>query len=227
MLRSVASQPAIKLRAYTHPVIYWNWKERKEKQPDGSTRKQRTGFVRYYTIFNLSQIEGIDDPDVDEDLDVIEFSPIAKCEAITRNMPQRPKIDHREQRAYYRPSTDVINLPTPASFESVEAYYSTLFHEIVHSSGHVTRLDRKGISDDVLFGGHEYSKEELVAEMGSAFLCGEAAIDAATLDDQAAYIGGWLAKLKNDSRLVISAAAQAQKAADFILDRNFEVSLVN
>ena len=177
---------------------------------------------RYYTVFNLAQIDGIEDSSQAEDLEVIDFTPITRCEEIASGMPKPPVIESKAQRAYYQPSTDVVNVPLPSSFEAAEHYYATLFHELVHSTGHESRLARPGVTGVTMFGSHDYSKEELVAEMGAAFLCGEAGIEGATIDSHAAYVGGWLKKLKDDSRLVITAAAQAQKAADLILGTTFE-----
>jgi antirestriction protein ArdC len=111
----------------------------------------------------------------------------------------------------------LVRLPERDSFKSPAAYYATLFHELTHSTGHASRLNRKGITDAVLFGSHEYSREELIAEMGSAFLAGHCGIETATLPDAASYIANWLRVLKGDKRMVVLAAAQAQKAADFVL----------
>ncbi len=117
------------------------------------------------------------------------------------------------------PSADLVNMPVPESFECAEAYYSTLFHELTHATGHPSRLARPGIEHVAPFGSPDYSREELVAEMGAAFLCGHCSIEAGTIENSAAYIGGWLRKLRDDRRLVVVAAAQGQKAADYILDR--------
>jgi hypothetical protein len=109
-------------------------------------------------------------------------------------------------------------MPEPEAFESMEAYYSTLFHELTHSTGHLSRLNRKEITEPGHFRTDPYSREELVAEMGAAFLCGHCEIEDKTVDQSAAYIQNWLEQLKDDRRLVVHAAAQAQKACDFILD---------
>ena len=107
-------------------------------------------------------------------------------------------------------------MPSPKWFDSPEAYYATLYHELGHSTGHPSRLARFA---EGTFDSSEYSKEELVAEMTAAFLCAEAGISPASIDEQAAYVGAWLKVLKNDSRLIVTAAAQAEKAADLILGR--------
>jgi antirestriction protein ArdC len=108
-----------------------------------------------------------------------------------------------------------VHLPALTVFNSTEEHYSTLYHELVHSTGHKTRLDRTGIKD-INFGSETYSKEELIAEIGSAFLCGMTGIENKTLNNSSAYIAGWLKKLKDDKKLVVMAAAQAQKAVDHI-----------
>ncbi len=125
-------------------------------------------------------------------------------------------------RACYAPEYDRVRVPALERFEVPDQYYQTLFHELTHSTGHESRLKRPGIVDLAAFGSTEYAREELVAEMGAAFLCGEAGIVQDTIDNSAAYISNWLKRLKDDVRLVVTAAAQAQKAADFVLDRKYD-----
>ena len=110
-------------------------------------------------------------------------------------------------------------MPRPETFTDEQSYYATLFHELTHSTGHERRLNRSGIADlkNAAFGSYIYSKEELVAEMGAAFLCGFCDIANRTIENSVAYLQGWLSKLKSDKRLVVQAAAQAQKASDYIL----------
>ncbi len=134
-------------------------------------------------------------------------------------MPQRPEIRHGEARAYYRPVADTVNMPARSLFPKAEHYYSVLFHELTHSTGHGSRLDRATLRDLLAFGDTNYSKEELCAEMGAAYLCGVASIANETVNNSAAYIQGWLSKLRNDKKLLVQAAAQAQKAADYILGK--------
>src|SRR5262244_623226 len=140
-------------------------------------------------------------------------------EQIVASMPQRPEIRHEEARAYDRPAADTVNMPARSLFPRVEHYYSILFHELTHSTGHASRLDRATLRDLLAFGDTNYSKEELCAEMGAAYLCGVAGIVNETVTNSAAYIQGWLNKLRNDKKLLVQAAAQAQKAADFILGK--------
>src|SRR5262245_2295913 len=132
-------------------------------------------------------------------------------------MLQQPTIVHEEPRAYYAPGRDCVNLPASHLFDHAEHYYATLFHELTHSTGHGSRLARPTVVNHCPFGSADYSQEELVAEMGAAFLCGHCGIENTTIDNSAAYIHSWLTALRHDSRLLIHAAAQAQQAVDFIL----------
>ena len=117
-------------------------------------------------------------------------------------------------------------MPVRERFEREEEYYSTLFHELVHATGHETRLNRATLTEKAGFGSTPYCKEELIAEMGAAFLCGQAEIVERTIDNSAAYLQGWLEQLRSDKTLIVQAAAQAQKAADFILGKPVEESHV-
>ncbi len=117
-----------------------------------------------------------------------------------------------------------MTLTEQERFDGEAGYYATLFHELVHATGHEKRLKRLSILERNGFGSDPYCKEELIAELGSAFLCGHADIVDRTIDNSAAYLAGWLKQLQNDRTLIVYAAAQAQKAADFILDRKFAES---
>jgi antirestriction protein ArdC len=138
-------------------------------------------------------------------------------------MPKRPDIFHGGNRACYKPMVDVVNMPEPKTFKDLEHYYSTLFHELGHATGHPSRLHRKGVDgaegDWTVFGSPDYAKEELVAEMTAAFVCGHLGIDNHTIDDSASYLNEWATKLSDDPKLFVHAAAQAQRAADFILGK--------
>ena len=203
-----------------YPVIFWKFLETTDKE---TGEKKNIPLLRYYTVFNLDQCEGIELPEIDQP-ETREFSPIEQAEKIISDMPNRPTINHNEARAYYRPSADLVNMPKKELFLSDAEYYSTMFHELSHSTGHTSRLNRENEAKNHMFGSADYSKEELIAEMGAAFLCAESNIENETIENSAAYIAGWLCKLKNDTKLLIQAAGKAQKAADHILDRQFENS---
>jgi antirestriction protein ArdC len=195
------------------PVVFWKILEDVQ---EGETK--RIPFLRYYSVFNLAQCEGIPVP-IHTGLERINrFQPIQKCEQVVTNMPKRPKIVHPAARACYSPLHDEVSMPLSFPFESAEAYYSTLFHELTHSTGHLSRLGRKEVSDPVEFGSERYSREELVAEMEAAFLCRHCEIGNKTVDRSAEYIERWLNGLKDDRKLMVHAAAQAHKASYFILN---------
>lgn len=209
-------------------VVFWKLLD-VEKEEVGETKKDMIPLLRYYRVFNLEQCEGIDpkklpaDAMPAEDEDLLDFDPIEECEKVVWSFANSPEIIHdNERRAYYRPMADIVHMPNKELFTSVEEYYSTLFHELTHSTGHEKRLGRKDNFAVAAFGSVDYSKEELVAEMGAAFLCGITGIVNRTIDNSAAYVQGWLKQLKNDKKLVVQAAAQAQRAVDHMLGVTWE-----
>jgi antirestriction protein ArdC len=198
-------------------VTFWHiGDEQTRTRDDGTTEKTRPFLLRYYNVFNLEQTEGIDIPRVSSQPRV---NPIEQCEAIVQGMPNAPRREQSD-RAWYRPATDTVGMPARALFDSAEEYYSTLFHELTHSTGHASRIGREGIEQLNTFGSMSYSKEELVAEMGAALLCGISGIETKTLENSASYLQSWIIRLRGDSRLLISAASAAQKAADYILGKH-------
>lgn len=195
-------------------IVFWNMIKNKSYDPSDKTSQKVIPFLRYYNVFNAEQTTGIDYPKpepVESD-----FTPVEAAENILANF-EGPKVVHGGNRAYYAPSNDVIGMPEREQFDTPEDYYSTHFHEAVHSTGHKSRLSRPEIVKINGFGTDEYSREELVAEMGAAMLCNYAGIEPGSIENTAAYIKGWLAKLHDDKKLLVSAAGRAQKAADFIL----------
>ncbi len=204
-------------------VVYINWFEIDDEE---TGKEKKIPFLKEYCVFNIDQATGVNVP---EEEPVTPITPIEKCEQITSAMNDPPDIEFNGgSRAFYRPRTDSVHLPNKTCFESAEGYYSTLFHELVHSTGHEKRLARKGVNESTSFGSEKYSQEELVAEIGAAFLCGRTGIDNRTVENSASYIDNWLSVLKSDKKLMMIAAAQAQKAADFIfaLDRTNEADPV-
>lgn len=202
------------------PVVFWKWLDNEESS---TGEKKRVPFLRYYSVFNSAQCDGIE-AHLPAPIDRRStLDPIAAAEQIVQSMPQRPEIRHGLDRAFYSPVADFVGMPSVGQFRRSEDYHSVLFHELTHATGHTSRLNRKGVGSSdgewSSFGSTPYAKEELIAEMGAAFLCGQAGIVERTLDNSAAYIASWLKRLKDEPRLVVQAAAQAQKAADFILGR--------
>lgn len=199
------------------PIVYWNWVKKKD---DKTKEEIDYPIFRFYRGFNLEQTEGLDELitnlEKEEEASRLDFHPIQECEKLVNSYPNAPPIKHEGNRAFYHPAKDQIKLPPKENFHDIPEYYSTLFHELSHSTGHPKRLNRKGISNPTYFASYDYSKEELVAEMGASFLSKIAGIDNNTIDNSAAYIQGWLSKLRNDSKLLVTAATQAEKAANLI-----------
>ncbi|MBL8879300.1 MAG: DUF1738 domain-containing protein [Phycisphaerales bacterium] len=193
-------------------VVFW----KKHEIEDKETGEAKTvPVLRYYSVFNTEQCDGVPAPGVPP-FTPLDFRPIEAAAAIVSGYSDAPAVTHVGSRAEYLPLSDAVRLPDPTRFVSAEEYYGTLFHEFAHSTGHSRRLNR-GIDTKLApFGSPDYSREELVAEMAAAFLCGQAGIEPVTLENQAAYLQGWIRVLKGDKRLVITAAGAAQKAADWI-----------
>ncbi len=187
-------------------------------EPDEKAR--RRFLLRYYRVWNLEQCE-LPQAVLDKlpKIETREHDPIEAAERIIGEMPNRPEIQYTGSKAFYSSLTDRITLPPRELFTSAEEFYATALHETVHSSGSEERLAREGICEAAPFGSPVYSKEELVAEFGAAYLCAEAGISNAVICNQAGYVAGWLKKLRDDRKLLIPAAAQAQRAADYILNR--------
>ncbi len=196
------------------PVIYYKILEKRDEagnmvvREDG--RPARIPLVRWANVFNLDQTEGIPAPEITTRHNVTQ--PHEKAAAIVQNARLCP-IHHAGFAALYSPKDDVIRIPAPTTFHSQEDYFHTLYHEMTHAAGHGSRLDREGVTQWARFGSELYSKEELIAELGAAFLSNEAGIlDAVRFENSAAYLASWIQKLESDPRLIISAASQAQRS---------------
>jgi antirestriction protein ArdC len=211
------------------PCILWKWINRSDENAEtGETETKQIPLIRYYNVFNAEQCDGISHARLEAQQDEPEpFNPIESAERIVASYPKPPSISEDGRgAAYYRPSTDSIHMPEQETFDSEAHYYATLFHEMTHSTGHESRLARTGVTNRIRYGSHEYSQEELVAEMGAAFLAAEAGIDSeALVDNSASYVASWMERLRSDPKLVVLAGAQAQRAVDHILDRTFEAEL--
>jgi len=187
----------------------------------GTDDEKKIFTLRYFLVFNSDQVHG--------DIKVpaikgirADRDPIEAAEAIVADWSNQLKdVYHKGSVACYFPGTDTIHIPVPKNFHSEAAYYTTFFHEAVHSTGAAKRLNREGIakcnSRDIPL----YSREELVAEMGAAMLCGSVGITS-TMENSAAYLKHWLEVIKGDSKLLVQAAGQAQRAVDMILNVTWE-----
>jgi antirestriction protein ArdC len=201
------------------PVVFWKRLTVGEKD---DSEKRQIPLLRYYSVFNLAQCDGLKNVAAPNGA---ELAP-SKPEDIVTNMPQRPAIKDGFTRAFYSLREDYVGMPARERFSRNEEYHATLFHELAHSTGHESRLNRSTLTEQAGFGSDPYCKEELIAEIGAAFLCGHAEIAERTIDNSAAYVAEWLKRMKDDTKLIVHAAAQAQRAADFVLGRKFEESEV-
>ncbi len=211
------------------PVVYWQWyyyhqetarrltEEEAKALPDNEV--ERKAFLRYYRVFNIQDTEGIkfNLPSQntlilnDEEKLLKGFQPLS-------TMPKPVATRTESSTPFYHPKRDYINMPPMTDFQSTEAYFQVLYHEITHATGHRKRLNRNGITEPQHFGSWNYSQEELVAEMGASFLSNIIGLQTeAELTDAASYIQGWLRVLRNDKRFVVEAAQHAQKAVDYIM----------
>lgn len=192
-------------------VVFWKMIE-VEDEETGETVK--IPLAKEYKVFKIGDCtEGIEPKTKSKEY---EHEPIEFAEKIIQEFENKPRFTNLSGRAYYRPSNDVVNVPPMKDFEDINRYYSTFFHELVHSTGSEKRLKRDGIVKLDSFGSEQYSKEELVAELGAAMLCGITGIENKTIDQSASYIKSWIKVLKNDYTLIVTASQQAQKAVDYI-----------
>lgn len=200
------------------PVILFKVSQRDASGSDDASDEHRTRlFATTYTVFNVEQCDGVELPKrlqrPEGAREIVSGDDIA-----ARYLVGGPALEHGGSRACYSPSLDSVRMPVRAAFTSSAEYYSTLFHELGHSTGHASRLNRDGIAKFDSFGSHQYSREELVAEFCAAFLCASAGIEnARTVENSAAYLRYWLAAVKEEPGVLVRAASQAQKAADLIL----------
>ncbi|MBW8683496.1 ArdC family protein [Chitinophaga rhizophila] len=210
-------------------VIYFEMKQQHDKATMVTDKK--TGetklhiptipILKQFTVFNIAQTEGIEFEKPESHVRT-SVEKIETCEKIIAGMKNPPPIKYRGNQACYIPSLDVVHMPQQKKFYTDESYYSTLFHELVHSTGHASRLNREEVTNPNTFGSQPYSKEELVAELGNAYLSGVTGILPNTLENSAAYIEGWLNRLRHNDKFFLQACSQAQQAADYIIGETLE-----
>ena len=207
-------------------VVFWTFVEKVTEKTDEETGEEKKVVEAYpvlkgYTVFHIDQTEDIK-PRFNNEAKKYDHTPIEAAEMAVENYINRDglKLEIVESdRAFYRPSTDSVTVPKSEQFKIKEEYYSTLFHELTHSTGHQTRLNRSGIAGLHFFGDEEYSKEELIAEIGAAFMCQTVGIECAkAFKNSVAYVQSWLGALKNDKKLIVTAAAKAEQAVNYMLN---------
>lgn len=190
--------------------VFWGSRELEETNDNGETETRKAGFAKAFYVFNLDQIEGIVAPDAAPKGS--EWNAHEQAEALIKASGAR--IIEGGNQAFYRPSTDEIHMPDRVRFENAENFYAVNFHELTHWSGHSSRCDRDLKNR---FGDEAYAMEELVAELGAAFLCAETGING-RIEGHANYIKSWLKVLKNDPRAIVTAASKASQAAQYLID---------
>lgn len=205
------------------PIVFWRTFDKVDSKGD----KQTIPMMRFYYVFNVAQCENIpaDKLPALEGPDKLPVAfNVADAENIVTGFKNAPAVKHGMERTCYHPGGDWVDMPDNSRFKSIGHYYAILFHELAHSTGHVSRLNRKGNTGSEgawgSFGSAAYAREELCAEMASAFLCGVAGIadTGGLLENAAAYVANWLTALRNDKKLVVQAAGLAQRASDYILN---------
>ena len=195
-------------------IVFWKFIE-KEDETTGEVTQ--VPYLRYYSVFHIDQCDGIKAKYARELTQTA--SPDENAESLIASYVAREgvTVEHQEgNAAYYQPSTDTVVLPLMKQFAESSEYYSTTFHELTHSTGHVSRLAR--IDSPAAFGSESYSKEELIAELGASALVHHCGLETlSSFRNNTAYIQNWLSVLKNDKRFIVSAAGKAEKAVNLIL----------
>lgn len=193
-----------------HLVVFWKMLE----MENGEEKEKTIPYLRYYHVFEINrQCEGLRSK-VKRNKD---HSPMKDAEKLLKEYKDPPLIFYAPGKAFYRPTEDLISLPEPALFHSSSDYYNTLFHELIHSTGHAKRLNRKAVSrEHICFGDHLYSQEELIAEIGAAMLCAVCGINTSAIENSVAYIKTWMEKVGDDPKCIVYGASKAQKAADYV-----------
>ena len=198
----------------SHMIVFWKFLQVKDEETD---EEKEVPFLRFINVFHIDQCEGIAAKHVQPMPNKATANETA--EAIITEYVNREGVtlDHMEgDSAFYQPTADRIVLPLMAQFTETAEYYGTAFHEMVHSTGHMKRLAR--LDGTAFFGSESYSKEELVAEIGSAALVHHVGLETtSSFHNSAAYVQNWLTALKNDKHFIVSAAGKADKAVNFIL----------
>ena len=193
------------------------------KDEDGNPKVVSIPVLKYYNVWNINQCEGLAARwEGSKQPEAPQTEPLEAAEAIVAGYmasANHPRLEVKiSDRAFYRPATDEVVVPMLSQYDDAAEYYSTAFHELTHSTGHASSLNRKGVTGVAAFGSETYSKEELVAEIGAAMLVSHAGIPAErAFRNSVAYLQSWVRALKSDNKMIVWAAGQAEKAAKYIL----------
>ena len=208
----------IKNGAKSEIVSFWKIQLIEEEEDDGTKVKKQIPMLRYYHVFHISQVDGVEPK---EKIELQELEPIEEAERVKREYMDREHLKIYEKitdKAFYTPTFDYIEIPCKEQYKNVEEFYSTLFHEMIHSTGYYKRLNRLESGASAGFGSETYSKEELTAEIGSAMILNRLGIE--TFSNSTAYIQNWLRVLRNDNKFIISSSSKSEKAVKYIFNEN-------
>ena len=213
----------IRKGAKSEIVTFWKIQLIEEEEEDGTKVKKQIPMLRYYHVFHISQVDGVEPK---EKIELQELEPIEEAERVKREYMDREHLKIYEKitdKAFYTPTFDYIEIPCKEQYKNVEEFYSTLFHEMIHSTGYYKRLNRLESGASAGFGSETYSKEELTAEIGSAMILNRLGIETdRTFSNSTAYIQNWLQVLKNDNKFIVSASSKSEKAVKYIFNENTE-----
>lgn len=198
------------------PVIFTKMNE-KEVEKNGEKTIEKKPMLRYYNVFNINQLRDVP-PEFMSKAQGAANTEILECMNVIEGMPNKPKIEHKKQEAFYVPAKDIINMPRLKTFKASEEYFTTLFHELIHATGHTSRLNRDEVMRSDGFGNDKYALEELVAELGACYLRSLCGLDINDMSQNASYIKGWLEVLKGDKRFIIKAASKAQQGVNYVIN---------
>lgn len=196
-------------------IVFWKMIEKENKE---TGEKEKIPLLRYYNVFHVSQVENV------EPLEKLELNenidPIEEADDVIRKYVERENLQFKEKlsdKAFYSPEKDEVVVPKKEQYRDINEYYSTTFHELVHSTGHEKRLNRQK-EKRIVFASESYTKEELVAEIGSAALMNHLGIETGkTFKNSTAYIESWIKVLMEDDHFIVNASRKAEKAVDYIL----------
>lgn len=200
-------------------VVFWKIQPFEEENENGEKVIKQIPLLRYYNVFHISQVDGVEPK---EQLKISNLEPIEEAEKIKTDYMNREHLKIFEKvtnDAFYLPIQDYIQVPCKEQYQDIEEFYSTLFHEMIHSTGHKSRLNRSDMQGIVRYGSEKYSKEELTAELGSAMIINILGIETEkSFKNSSGYIQDWLQVLKNDNKFIVSASSRAEKAVKYILN---------
>lgn len=210
-------------------VVFWKFLQTEKRDENNAIVRDESGMpvakivpiLKYYTVFHIDQCEGVK-PKWEKPEELHDVQPVEKAQTVLDGYLTRESIklvNEKGDRAFYRPATDEIHLPLMEQFEDAAGYYDTAFHEATHSTGHPKRLNRISLdSSTAAFGSEDYSKEELVAEIGACGIMHQLGIETEkTFRNNAAYIQSWLKALRNDKKMIVAASGKAEQAIAMIL----------